>query len=85
MNADKIVVELREQGFNAERRSVGAVNSTSYEYDVINSDSLCSIHVTRGEQLAEIVWFDNGYVESVFVISDDPIFRASVADFFFSD
>lgn len=84
MNVDRIVIELRERGFNANRRSVGAVDSSLFEYEEFNSEELCSIHVSRGKQLAEIVWFADGHIVSIFVVSDDLVFRADVADAFFA-
>ena len=82
-NADDMVAELRSHGFTAERCDVGTICSASYEYEVSNSAEMCSIHVSRGEQTAEVVWFDDGYVESIFVVSSDPVFREAVSNAFF--
>jgi len=85
MKVDDVIGNMREQGLTATRVPVATSEVTTYETTDTNEDSLCGIAVSRGEQKATAVWYDDGYNPTLFVISDDPVFRQTVSDCFFLD
>lgn len=77
---EKLQVEMRAQMLTVKRSSVAVIDNVGGELKLVDNEDLCRLEVSRGKQHAEVVWFSDGHVESLFVLCDDPIFREAIGD-----
>jgi hypothetical protein len=80
-----IVLDKLQRNYVASQHPVGSMCTATWEYFDVNSEELCCFQVSESPvKEAQVVFFDNGHVASVFVVCEDPEFRREVAETIFS-